>query len=52
MLFDLVFAIRLKKILDSITDKDQSGFYKQQMQFINIKLILNLMDYFWPYTVS
>uniref|UniRef100_A0A3P9LWP5 Reverse transcriptase domain-containing protein n=1 Tax=Oryzias latipes TaxID=8090 RepID=A0A3P9LWP5_ORYLA len=41
----LIFAERLKKVLDNIIDETQSGFMKNRHISNNIRLVLDLIDY-------
>lgn len=41
----VVFAIRFKRVLNSIIDKNQSGFMSNRHIFNNIRLVLDLIDY-------
>ena len=44
-IFALVFANRLKEVLDSIIDESQSGFMKKRHIANNIRLVMDLLDY-------
>lgn len=43
--FALIFANRLKNLLDSIIDETQSGFMKNRHITNNIRLVLDILDY-------
>uniref|UniRef100_A0A8C2B6N7 Reverse transcriptase domain-containing protein n=1 Tax=Cyprinus carpio TaxID=7962 RepID=A0A8C2B6N7_CYPCA len=44
-IFALVFANRLKEVLDTIIDESQSGFMRKRHNANNIRLVLDLLDY-------
>lgn len=44
-IFALIFARRLKKVLDSIIDETQSGFMSKRHITNNIRLVIDILDY-------